>query len=110
MFVQWQKEKGICDNYHGVTLLDAVGKIFSRVLLNQLLGNICPAVIVEIQRSFKSARGATGMIFSARQVQKCIEQQVSLYQDFVHLTKDFDRVNKQLVWAIVEKYTTHQYL
>ena len=34
---QGKVEKGICDNYHGITLLDLVDKIISIVLLNQLL-------------------------------------------------------------------------
>ena len=44
------------------------------------------------------------MIFSARQVQeKCIEQQMPLYQVFVDLTKAFDTVNRDALWKVLGK-------
>ena len=44
------------------------------------------------------------MLFSARQLQeKCIEQQVSLFQVFVDLTKAFDTVNRDALWLILRK-------
>ena len=44
------------------------------------------------------------MIFSARQVQeKCIEQQMPLYQVFVDLTKAFDTVNRDALWKVMGK-------
>ena len=44
------------------------------------------------------------MGFSARQVQeKCIEQQMSLYQVFVDLTKAFDTVNRDALWKVLSK-------
>lgn len=44
------------------------------------------------------------MSFSARQIQeKCIEQQVPLYQVFVDLTKAFDTVNRDALWMILGK-------
>jgi hypothetical protein len=44
------------------------------------------------------------MIFSARQLmEKCIEQQVPLYQVFVDLTKAFDTINRSALWTILEK-------
>ena len=97
-------EKAICDNYRGITLLEAVGKVFSRLILNRLLEEICPTVIPESQSGFRSGRGTMDMIFSARQIQeKCIEQQVPLYQVFVDLTKAFDTVNIEALWIILGK-------
>ena len=44
------------------------------------------------------------MIFTARQLQeKCIEQQMPLYQVFVDLTKAFDTVNRDALWKILGK-------
>ena len=102
--VKGKREKGICDNYRGITLFDPVSKILSRVLLNRLLLNICLAVIPESLSGFRYGRETTDMIFSVRQVQeKCIEQRVSLYQVFVDLTKAFDTVNRDALWTILGK-------
>ena len=86
--------KNVCGQYRGISLLEAVGKVFSKVLLDRLLKHICPLVIPYTQCGFRSGRGTTDMIFSARQLQeKSIEQRVKLYQVFVNLTKTFDTVN-----------------
>ena len=34
--------KSVCDNYRGITLLEVVGKVLARLLLNRLMMNICP--------------------------------------------------------------------
>ena len=91
MFVQGQKNKGIFDIYCGITVLDAAGKVPSRVLLMWLLWNISPIVILESQRSFRSGSEATIVTFLARKFQeKCIEQQVPCYKVFINFTKAFD--------------------
>ena len=96
--------KSVCGDYRGITLLEAVGKIFSRILLNRLMDSVCPAAVSESQCGFRSGRGTTDMIFSARQLQeKCIEQQVPLYQVFVDLTKAFDTINRNALWTILGK-------
>ena len=96
--------KDICDHYRGITLLEAVGKVLARILLNRLMEDICPKVIPETQSGFRSGRGTVDMIFSARQIQeKCIEQHVPLYQVFVDLTKAFDTVNRDALWIILGK-------
>ena len=97
-------EKSICDNFRGITLLESVGKVLARLLLTRLSEDICPAVIPESQSGFRSGRGTVDMIFAVRQVQeKCIEQQMPLYQVFVDLTKAFDTVNRNLLWKILAK-------
>ena len=97
-------EKAICDNFRGITLLEAVGKVLARLLLNRLMEDICPTIIPESQSGFRSGKGTVDMIFSARQIQeKCTEQQVPLYQVFVDLTKAFDTVNRDVLWIILGK-------
>ena len=75
-----------CGDYRGISLLEAVGKVFSKVLSNRLIKWICPNVITESQCGFRTGRGSMDMIFSVRQLmEKCIEQRVPLYQVFVDL-------------------------
>ena len=101
---QGKGEKCLCDNFRGITLLESVGKILARLLLNRLTEDICPAVIPESQSGFRSGRGTADMIFAVRQVQeKCVEQQMPLYQVFVDLTKAFDTVNRNALWKILAK-------
>ena len=86
----------MCGDYRGISLLESVGKVFSKLLLDRLTKWICPRVIPESQCGFRSGRGTVDMIFSVRQLQeKCIEHHVGLYQVFVDLTKAFDTVNRR---------------
>ena len=43
-----------CGDHRGISLLEAVGKVFSKVLLNRLITWICPAVIPESQCGFRA--------------------------------------------------------
>ena len=93
-----------CGDYRGISLLEAVGNVFSEVLSNRLIKWICPNVIPESQCGFRTGRGTMDMIFSARQLmEKCIEQQVPLYQVFADLTKAFDTVNRSALWIKLGK-------
>ena len=107
ILVSLYKGKGVkseCDNYRGITLLESVGKVLARLLLNRLMKHVCPLVIPESQCGFRSGRGTVDMIFSVKQLQeKCIEQHVPLYQVFVDLTKAFDTVNRTALWKILGK-------
>ena len=83
-----------CGNYRGIALVSVVGKVLARILLERLLEHIAPMVITESQCGFRSNRGTTDMVFTARQLQEtCAEQQIDLYHCFVDLSKAFDTVN-----------------
>ena len=98
-------KKSVCGSYRGITILEAVGKVFARLMLNRMNEVICPNVIPESQSGFRPGRGTTDMIFSARQLQeKCTEKQMPLYQVFVDLTKAFDTVNREALWIVLGKY------
>ena len=98
-------KKSKCGSYRGISLLEAVGKVFARLLLNRTNELVCPNVIPEAQSGFRPGRGTVDMIFSARQLQeKCIEQRMPLYQVFVDLTKAFDTVNRDALWVVLGKY------
>ena len=67
--------KSACGSYRGISLLEAVGKIYARVLLNRLNDKVCPTIIPESQSGFRSGRRTVDMIFAARQlVEMCIEK------------------------------------
>ena len=94
-----------CRNYRGISLLAAVGKILSRVLLNRLNKHISQNVLPETQCGFRSGRSTMDMVFCLRQVQeKCIEQNILLYVVFIDFSKIFDTVSQQGLWQVLKKY------
>ena len=97
--------KSSCGDYRGISLLEAVRKVFSKVLSNRLIKWICPCVIPESQCGFRTGRGTMDMILSARGqlMEKFIEERVPLYQVFVYLTKAFDTVNRSGMLIILGK-------
>ena len=106
--VHLYKNKGdskCCDNHRGISLLCIAGKILARLLLNRLIKHIDDiGLIPESQCGFRSGRGTTDMVFALRQIQeKCRLYSEDLYLLFIDLTKAFDTVNRQGLWAILEK-------
>ena len=96
-------DKGDCNNYCGISLLSVLGKVFARILLvrlQKLAGRVYP----ESQCGFRSGRSTIDMVFSVRQVQeKCREQNKPLHMAFVDLTKAFDMVSREGLFAILQK-------
>ena len=74
----------------------------NRVLLNRLSAHVDElGILPESQCGFRTGRGTTDMIFSARRLQeKCQEQYKDLYLVFIDLTKVFDSVNRPGLCAI----------
>ena len=57
------------------------------------------------QCGFRKDRGTIDMIFTPRQLQeKCQEQNMDLYMNFVDLTKAFDTVSREGLWNIMAKF------
>ena len=100
------KNKGArsdCNNHRGISLLGVAGKVFARVVLPRLQ-KLAERVYPESQCGFRSKRSTTDMIFSVRQLQeKCNEQNVPLYIAFIDLTKAFDLVSREGLFAILLK-------
>ena len=92
-----------CGNYRGISLLSVAGKILAKVLLNRLQP-LSESIIPETQCGFRPGRGTTDMIFSARQVQvKCREPGRDLCLASIALTKAFDSVNREALWACLAR-------
>jgi len=75
------------------------------VLLNRLSAHVDElGILPESQCGFRTGRGTTDMIFSARQLQeKYQEQYKDLYLVFIDLIKAFDSVNRPGLWVILSK-------
>ena len=74
-------------------------------MLIPLLTYVVDTVVPESQCGFRRARRTTDMIFVARLIQeKCREQHRDLFIAFIHLTKAFDTVNRDLLWRVLRKF------
>ena len=92
-----------CNNYHGISLLSIVGKVFPRVTLTRLQ-SLASQVYPESQCGFRAGRSTVDMIFSLCQLQeKCREQQQPFFLPFMDLTKAFDLVSKSGLINILQK-------
>ena len=83
-----------CNNYHGISLLSVIGKMFACIILHRLQ-ILADRIYPESQCGFHSKRSTIDMIFSLCQLQeKCREQNQPLYLAFIDLTKAFDLVSR----------------
>jgi len=96
-------DRGDCNNYRGISLLNIVGKVYARILLNRLK-TLADRVYPESQCGFRAGRSTTDMIFSLRQLQeKSREQGQPLYMLFIDLTKAFDLVSRKGLFELLKK-------
>lgn len=92
-----------CDNWGGINLLNVVGKVFARVILEQL------QVIAELYCRnhsvvFWKGQGCCDIIFVARQLlEKAREHQDSSFTLFVDLRKAYDSVPRKTLWQVMER-------
>ncbi|VDL97346.1 unnamed protein product [Schistocephalus solidus] len=82
------RNRQLCDNHQGISLLNLTGKLFARIHLNRLNGQLEQGLLPESQCGFRRHRRTTDMIFAARQLQvKFQEMRTYLYTTFVDITK-----------------------
>ena len=75
-------DRGNCNNYCSISLLNIIGKLFAKVVLMKLQV-LAENIYQESQCRFR-AKKATIMIFSLRQLQEeCREQGKPLYVAFI---------------------------
>ena len=67
-------DRNECNNYHGISLLITVGKMFARVILNRLQ-MLAARVYPESQCGFRAGRSTIDLIFSIRQLQEKSREQ-----------------------------------
>ena len=86
-----------------MSLLNIVGKVFARVVLNRLQ-KLAERVYPESQCGFRAERSTADMIFSLRQLQENYrEQRQPLQIAFINLTKAFDLVCRDGLFRILSK-------
>ena len=99
------KDRRVCDNFFGISLINVFGKILERVIQNRFV-TYCedtPRVLPTSQFGFCSARSTQDCILLSRLISSsAMEMQCNLYKYFVDLTKTYDKVTRDLLWHILK--------
>ena len=94
----------ICENWRGINLLSATGKIFCRILLMRMRTGI-ERVLREEQAGFRAERSCNDQIFVLRSiVEQSLEWNSSLYINYIDFEKAFDSIHHPTLWKILESY------
>jgi len=88
----------VCDNWRGISLLYVMGKLFARVINDQLQAVVEDSV-VDSQCSFRAGRGCVDLVFQL--VEKTIEHHSKILLLFVDLRKAYDSAGILVCFAEV---------
>ena len=88
------------NNFRGITLLSTLGKLFTRILNNQLTNWAEEyQIYIEAQAGFRSNMSTTDNIFILHGViNNFLNNGLKLYCAFVDFTKAFDYINREVIW------------
>ena len=96
-----KKDKTVCDNYRGISLLCHAEKVFASVIL-QRIRKRTDEILTESQAGFRKDRSTIDQLFSLRLLtEKYTEFSKSLYICYVDYQKAFDSVWREGLWHIM---------
>jgi hypothetical protein len=86
-------------NYRGITLMNMVAKLYSKVILNRLAPTFEQQFARDEQGGFRSKRSTEDQCFALQEIAwKLRREKRPLYLLFVDFAKAFDTVNRNLLW------------
>ena len=93
-----------CKNYRGISLLSVPRKVYATVL-DKRIRAITEERVLEEQGAFWRQRSCIDQLFTVRQFgEKLIEKNKTMNMVCIDLEKAFDRVYRELLWLVVERY------
>ena len=93
-----------CSNYRGITLLSVPGKVFNRIILERMKGEMDPW-LRDQQAGFRPNRSCVDQIATLRIiVEQSLEWNSPLYINFVDYEKAFDSINRGTLWKQLSHY------
>lgn len=96
--------RSLCENYRGISLLNVAYKLYARVINNRLK-KIADVLLLEEQNGFRKGRSCNDNITAIRQIiEKRREYNLETHIAFIDYVKAFDRVNRTVLWEIMEKH------
>jgi hypothetical protein len=91
----------VADNHRAITLNCIPGKVFCRILLSRIQGQI-EAFTSDNQYGFRPGRGTIDAIFVIRQVlEKAREHNVPMHFNFIDFKAAFDTVWREALWKML---------
>ena len=97
------------DDYRGIAVGNAIGKIYAKVIMNRLdtwaerQGHRAVS-----QFGFRGEVGTLEAAFVLRHmVETCVAAQSPLYTAFIDFRKAYDRVDRELLWKMLQKLGVH---
>ena len=99
------KPKNLIQNYRPITLTDNIGKIFCGLLKNRLNKQIEENnIISDEQNGFRENRRGTDNIYILNEIiENAKENNRKLILTFLDIEKAYDKVNRELLWKILER-------
>ena len=93
-----------CNNYRGISLLSAPGKVQNRIILSRMQQAV-DCKLRNNQAGFRAGRSCTDQIATLRIIlEQCQELNTSLYVNFIDYSKAFDSVDRSCLWKIMAHY------
>ncbi|KAL4142816.1 hypothetical protein QTP88_005213 [Uroleucon formosanum] len=97
-------DKTECNNYRGISLLNSVYKIFSKVLLNRLIP-YAEECLGEYQSGFRKGRSTIEQLSVIAQIiEKKYEFRQNMWQMFVDFRKAYDSIHRNSLYNIMEEF------
>jgi hypothetical protein len=97
-----------CSNWRGITLLPVPSKILTRIILNRIKQAV-EIMVRKEQAGFRTNRSCVDHINILRIIiEQSMEWNSPLYMIFVDLEKAFDKVNKDKMQKILQKFSIPQ--
>ena len=92
-----------CENYRGISLLNAIYKLYARII-NKRLKIITETLIGEEQSGFRKGRSTSDNIFILQQIlEKRSEYNLQTHIAFIDFQKAFDNVDREKLWIIMKE-------
>ena len=89
-----------CDNLHGTSFLEVVGKVFTKIIQKRIQ-TVVEDVVVDARCGLRSGSGCTDMVFCARQLVEKTKAHNTMVFFFVDLQKAMTR---SAMWIALQKY------
>ncbi len=99
-------DRHICDNYRGIALINAHGKILERLIYRRLMpfAKSIPNCIPAAQFGFMPDCGTADAQFISGQVSvDAFRMNTNIFKLFIDFSKAYDRVNRAALWRVLER-------
>ena len=91
-------------NYRGISLLNVVGKLYGRVLIERVKRKTNDSVSDE-QCEFRDGRGCVDQILYLKNlIEKSLERNRKLYVGYMDLEEAYDSIEREELWEFLRIY------